>query len=70
MRRMGAASVDLCYTAAGRLDGFFEVDLKPWDIAAGALIVSEAGGQVSLMTGEPFNSRGGQMLATNGLLHD
>lgn len=70
VRRLGSAALDLCYVAAGRLDASWEVDLKPWDIAAGALIVSEAGGQVSLMTGEPFNSRGGQMLATNGLLHD
>ena len=51
-RREGAASLDLCAVAAGRLDGFFEFNLKPWDIAAGALIVQEAGGIVTDMSGD------------------
>jgi myo-inositol-1(or 4)-monophosphatase len=59
----------LCYVAAGRMDGFWEADLKPWDIAAGALLVAEAGGRVTDTAGKPFTSRGGQVLATNGHLH-
>ena len=70
VRRLGSAALDLCYVAAGRLDGFWESDLKPWDIAGGALIVSEAGGCVTNMTGAPFTSRGKHVLATNGALHD
>ncbi|HEY2905286.1 MAG TPA: inositol monophosphatase family protein [Vicinamibacterales bacterium] len=70
VRRLGSAAIDLCYVAAGRMDGFWESDLKPWDIAAGALIVAEAGGRVTTLTGEPFKSRGGEVLATNGHLHD
>lgn len=69
VRRLGSAAIDLCYIAAGRMDGFWESDLKPWDIAAGALIVSEAGGQVTDMNGNVFTSRGGHVLATNSLLH-
>ena len=70
VRRLGSAAIDLCYVAAGRLDGFWETDLKPWDIAGGALVVSEAGGRVTNTDGEPFTSRGGHVLATNGHLHD
>ena len=70
VRRLGSAAIDLCYVAAGRLDGFWETDLKPWDIAGGALIVSEAGGRVTNTDGDPFTSRGGHVLATNGHLHD
>ena len=70
VRRLGSAAIDLCYVAAGRLDGFWESDLKPWDIAGGALIVSEAGGRVTGTDGSVFTSRGGQVLATNGHLHD
>src|SRR5438067_10368223 len=69
VRRLGSAALDLCYVAAGRVDGFWETDLKPWDIAAGALIVAEAGGRVTAMRGGPFSSRGGDILATNGLIH-
>jgi myo-inositol-1(or 4)-monophosphatase len=69
VRRLGSAAIDLCYVAAGRMDGFWESDLKPWDIAAGALIVAEAGGRVTTMAGEPFASRAGNILATNGRLH-
>lgn len=70
VRRLGSAAIDLCYVAAGRLDGFWETDLKPWDIAGGGLIVAEAGGRITNMAGQPFTSRGGNVLATNGQLHD
>jgi myo-inositol-1(or 4)-monophosphatase len=70
VRRLGSAAIDLCYIAAGRMDGFWESDLKPWDIAGGALIVAEAGGRVTNMDGSAFASRAGHVLATNGLLHD
>jgi len=70
VRRLGSAAIDLCYVAAGRLDGFWESDLKPWDIAGGALVVTEAGGRVTNMEGAPFTSRGRHILATNGELHD
>ncbi len=69
VRRLGSAAIDLCYIAAGRMDGFWERDLKPWDIAGGALIVAEAGGRVTNMDGSAFASRGRDVLATNGLLH-
>jgi myo-inositol-1(or 4)-monophosphatase len=69
VRRLGSAAIDLCYIAAGRMDGFWESDLKAWDIAAGSLIVAEAGGRVTNMAGGPFLSRGGHVLASNGLLH-
>ena len=70
VRRLGSAAIDLCYVAAGRMDGFWEQDLKPWDVAGGALIVSEAGGTVTDMEGGVFSSRGRHVLATNGALHD
>jgi myo-inositol-1(or 4)-monophosphatase len=70
VRRLGSAAVDLCYVAAGRLDGFWEMHLGPWDIAAGALIVAEAGGRVTLTDAAPFQSRRGNVLATNGAIHD
>ena len=70
VRRLGSAAIDLCYVAAGRMDGFWERDLKPWDIAGGALIVQEAGGTVTNMNGAPFSSRGRDVLATNTRLHD
>jgi myo-inositol-1(or 4)-monophosphatase len=59
VRRPGAAALDLCYVAAGRLDGFWEIGLKPWDVAAGALIIREAGGIVSgLDGGENYRESG------------
>jgi myo-inositol-1(or 4)-monophosphatase len=70
VRRLGSAAIDLCYVAAGRMDGFWESDLKPWDIAGGALIVAEAGGRVTGMDGGGFDSRVGHVLATNGRLHE
>jgi myo-inositol-1(or 4)-monophosphatase len=70
VRRLGSAAIDLCYVAAGRLDGFWEMYLGPWDIAAGALIVEEAGGTVSATDGTAFSTRRGNILATNGHLHE
>jgi myo-inositol-1(or 4)-monophosphatase len=69
VRRLGSAAIDLCWVAAGRMDGFWESDLHPWDIAGGALIVAEAGGTVTSLDGSPFTSRGGQVLASNGHIH-
>jgi myo-inositol-1(or 4)-monophosphatase len=70
VRRLGSAALDLCYIASGRMDGFWEQDLKPWDIAAGTIIVEEAGGRVTDFTGEASTSRRSQLLATNGRIHD
>jgi myo-inositol-1(or 4)-monophosphatase len=70
VRRLGSAAIDLCWLAAGRIDGFWESDLKPWDIASGALIVAEAGGRVTGVEGQLFTSRGGHVLASNGYVHD
>lgn len=70
VRRLGSAAIDLAYVAAGRLDGFWEESLHPWDVSAGALIVEEAGGQVTSLTGEAFQSREGSIIASNGVVHD
>lgn len=70
VRRLGSAAIDLCYVAAGRMDGFWESDLKPWDIAGGALLVAEAGGRITGIDGSPFSSRGGSVCASNGHIHD
>jgi myo-inositol-1(or 4)-monophosphatase len=70
VRRLGSAALDLCYVAAGRFDGFWELDLKPWDTAAGAIIVEEAGGNVTDLAGHRFSSRQQQLLATNGKIHE
>jgi myo-inositol-1(or 4)-monophosphatase len=69
IRRDGSATLNLCYTAMGRFDGFWEPRLSPWDMAAGALIVREAGGRVTDYRGGPFDPAGGEILATNGTLH-
>ncbi len=69
LRRFGSAALDLAYVAAGRLDAFFEFNLKPWDVAAGSLIVQEAGGKVSDFRGGEHYLFGGEMLATNGYIH-
>ena len=70
VRRAGSAALDLCYVAAGRLDGFWEFNLNPWDTAAGVLLVEEAGGRVTDMSGGPFQLNSRETLATNGLVHD
>ncbi|MBF0137824.1 MAG: inositol monophosphatase [Magnetococcus sp. DMHC-1] len=69
VRRTGSAALDLAYTAAGRFDGFWELDLNPWDIAAGALLVREAGGFVSDLNGENGFLESGDILAANPPLH-
>jgi myo-inositol-1(or 4)-monophosphatase len=69
VRRAGSAVLDLCYVACGRLDGYWEHQVMPWDMAAGALVVLEAGGAVTAPDGSAFSVDGGQVLATNGLLH-
>jgi myo-inositol-1(or 4)-monophosphatase len=70
VRRLGSAALDLCYVAAGRLDGYWEEKIHPWDIAAGGLIVLEAGGMVTGVAGEPFDPFRGHVMASNGHLHD
>jgi myo-inositol-1(or 4)-monophosphatase len=69
LRRAGSAALDLSYVAAGRLDGFFEENLKPWDTAAGQLLVLEAGGQISTFDGGPYDIYSPNILASNGLIH-
>jgi myo-inositol-1(or 4)-monophosphatase len=71
VRRTGSAAVDLAYVAAGRLDYFWEFGLKPWDMAAGTLLVQEAGGRVTDMKGDPLSvTTSDHLLADNGVLHD
>jgi len=70
VRRAGSAALDLAYVASGRLDGFWEFGLHPWDMAAGILLVREAGGQCSDMQGGNVDLRGPHLLADNGLIHD
>jgi myo-inositol-1(or 4)-monophosphatase len=70
VRRTGAAALDLAYVAAGRTDGFWEFGLKSWDVAAGALLVEEARGQVSNMDGSTLDLDGANILATNARLHE
>lgn len=69
MRRLGSAALDLCYVAAGRLDGYYERGIHAWDIAAGALIVEEAGGKVTNYRGRALDLAGREVVASNGLLH-
>ena len=69
VRRGGSAAIDLAYTACGRLEAFWEFGLNPWDMAAGTLLVEEAGGEVSGMRGEPLDLHGRYVLADNGLIH-
>jgi myo-inositol-1(or 4)-monophosphatase len=69
VRRAGSAALDLCNVASGRFDGFWEFNLNPWDTAAGALIVEEAGGKVSRFDGSPFEIDSRETLASNGLIH-
>lgn len=70
IRRDGSAALDLCYVAAGRVDGYWERKLHAWDVAAGILLVEEAGGRVSDERGGPVDSSGRELVATNGPLHD
>ena len=70
VRRMGSAAIDLCYVAAGRYDGFWEYDLKTWDIAAGKIILEEAGGKATNMDGSTLDPKKENLLASNGPLHN
>jgi myo-inositol-1(or 4)-monophosphatase len=69
VRRGGSAALDLCYTALGRVDGFWEMDLCPWDTAAGLVILEEAGGRVTDFSGDAFSVYGKQVVASNGRIH-
>ncbi|HEY9836252.1 MAG TPA: inositol monophosphatase family protein, partial [Vampirovibrionales bacterium] len=70
VRRSGSASIDLCYVSCGRLDGYWERGLSPWDLAAGVVILSEAGGKITAYDGSPWEIESGRILATNGKLHE
>src|SRR5690606_13041375 len=70
VRRLGAAAIDLCWVACGRLDGFYEHRLQPWDSAAGFLIVEAAGGKLTDFDGNPYSPYQHRILATNGLIHE
>ena len=69
VRRDGAAAMDLCYVASGKLDGFWELKLSPWDVAAGVLILKEAGGKITDYDGKPYNVYKSEIVATNGFIH-
>jgi myo-inositol-1(or 4)-monophosphatase len=69
IRRAGSAALDLCWVAAGRFEGFWELKLNPWDKAAGTLMVTEAGGRVTDVRGGAFNLLGDDVFASNGLVH-
>lgn len=69
LRRDGAAALDLCYLACGRFDGFYELGLAPWDMAAGSLIVTEAGGVLTDFRGTPLNLRQRELVGSNGRIH-
>lgn len=69
VRRPGSAAIDLCYVAVGRFDGFWEFSLHPWDVAAGLLLVKEAGGRVTGVAGEDYSIYSDNILASNGLIH-
>ena len=69
VRRLGSAVLDLCYVAAGRFDGYWELTLGPWDMAAGGLVVAEAGGRITSVDGGPWRLDGPGVLATNGAIH-
>jgi myo-inositol-1(or 4)-monophosphatase len=70
VRRLGSAALDLAYVACGRFDGFWEEHLKPWDMAAGALLIEEAGGRVTAVDGAPYDPFGFSIAASNGHIHD
>jgi len=70
LRRPGSAGIDLCYLAAGRFEGFWEWKLHAWDVAAGSLIITEAGGKVTDFHGQPYSIYSEEILASNGLVHE
>ncbi len=70
IRRAGSAALDLSYVAAGRFDGYWEFKLSPWDIAAGSLLVEEAGGKLTNWSGAKFDIFKGEIVASNGLIHN
>lgn len=70
LRRTGSAALDLCYVAAGRFDGFWEVKLKPWDMAAGVVILQESGGQITNLRGQSHSLYGEELVSSNGLIHE
>jgi myo-inositol-1(or 4)-monophosphatase len=70
VRRGGSAALDLCYVACGRFDGFWEENLKPWDTAAGLLIVEEAGGRITTFSGGDYDIYAHDIVASNAILHD
>jgi len=70
IRRPGSAALDLCYLAAGRFDGFWELKLHAWDVAAGSLMVTEAGGRITDFQGQSFHIYSKEILASNGLIHE
>lgn len=70
VRRMGSAAIDLAYVACGRIDGFFEYGLNKWDVAAGIIIVREAGGEISSFSGDKSDINGSEVLASNQNIHD
>lgn len=69
LRQTGSAALNLCYVAAGRLEGYWERGIQPWDVSAGAILVAEAGGRVTDRQGGPFNAHDRVVVATNGLVH-
>ncbi|RJR42084.1 MAG: inositol monophosphatase [Deltaproteobacteria bacterium] len=70
VRRAGSAALDMCYVACGRFDGFWEENLKPWDTAAGLLIITEAGGRITTFSGGEYDIYSPYILASNGLIHE
>ncbi len=69
VRRAGSAALDMCYVACGRVDGFWEENLKPWDTAAGLLIIKEAGGEITTFNGGDYDMYSPNLVASNGILH-
>jgi len=69
LRRPGSAALDLCYVACGRFDGFWELNLSPWDVTAGTCIINEAGGKVTNFNSEQFDLYGRNIIASNGIIH-
>ena len=69
VRRAGSAALDLCYVACGRVDGFYEENLKPWDTAAGLVMVTEAGGKITTFDGRDYDLYSPNIVASNGVVH-